>query len=505
LFFAKTLSQEDFPMCTDAHKVNLWNSLRQRDLTAFRRWLDGSAIDQAAALAGVALGTGPLHLGTLTWLALAGALHTTKNFAGVLQLVIKLLQDDPQWQTSAFAALQRRGRQQAQRQRRGKHDPRGTDPCVVSEEAFVQARQRMPWGFWVALLVVLTARFEQAHGPRVRFKHFRLLALDGTTINLDHWRRLTDYFGSASRGKGRRQTQARMVMLQLPLVRLPWRYEVTPLAQAEKTVAARLLGEVRSDDLVLMDRGFWSYALFTQIAQRQAFFAIRQIAQAHLPTARRLGPQDRLVRFRPSHWRKAWTEAGWSRDMTLRVIDYQVRGFRPSAVVTNVLDPKQVSAAEWVRLTTCDDAGRVVEPGLYHRRWDIETTFHELKVTQGMQGGLRGRTPAAIRYEIAGHVLLYLLVRWLIVEAAEAADEDDPLRLSFKGALDELQDMRQSLLQSPADHVRRVLLPRLLQRIASHRVPQRPGRHYPRPRDGKAKNKGKGRYQQASKISTAGT
>ena len=492
-------------MGMDASKVSLWNELRERDLKVFARWLNPQTIDQAACLAGVAAGTGPLQLGTLVWLSLGSALHTTKNFAGVMGLVLKLVHDDSQWSGSGLAALQRRGQQQARAERRSKHDPRGTDPGTISEEAFVQARKKMPWSFWVMLLVILTAGFEKAHGDSTRWKNFRLLALDGTTINLENWRRLTDHFGTASCGKGRRKTQARMVMLQLPLVRMPWRYELTPLKEAEKTVAARLLAELRHKDLVLMDRGFWSYALFAQIAERQAFFAIRQIAQAHLTTLRRLGPHDRLVRYRPSHWRKDWAERGWSREMTLRVIKYQVRGFRASAVVTNLLNPQIVPAADWVRLATVDDAGRVVEPGLYHRRWDIETTFRELKVTQGMQQSLRSRTPEGIRYEVAGHVLLYLLVRWLIVEAAVEVAEEDPLRLSFKGALEELQDMRQTLLHAPAEHVRRVLLPRLLQRIASHRVPLRPGRHYPRPKDTQSKNKGKGRFQKPSKIGAART
>jgi hypothetical protein len=46
-----------------------------------------------------------------------------------------------------------------------------------------------------------------------------------------------------------------MVMLQLPLA-----YELTPLKQGERTVAAGLLTRVGSGDLVLMDKGFWSYA-----------------------------------------------------------------------------------------------------------------------------------------------------------------------------------------------------------------------------------------------------
>ncbi len=487
-------------MRTQNFKTKVWNQVRQRDFKVFAQWLQPQLIAQAALRAGVAIGEGPLNLCNLVWLGLVSALHPAKNFAAVLGLVLKLLQDAPAWQTSTLAALQRRGRRQASGQGRSKHDPRGRDPTLVSEEAFVQARQKMPWRFWLALIVLLADSFQAAHPRHVHWKQFRLLALDGTTLPLDNWQALTHYFGTGSHGKARRQTQARMVLLEFPLARIPWRYELTPLDQAEKTVAARLLDRLSADDLVLMDRGFWSYALFATIAQQRALFAIRRIAQAHLQPLRRLGRDDQLVRYRPSHWQKAWTDKGWPREMTLRVITYQICGFRPSAVVTNVLEPQQVSREEWVRLAAIDEAGRVVEPGLYHRRWEIETTFRELKVTQGLVGGLRSRTPAGIRYEVAGHVLLYLLVRWLMVEAAEQAGLDDPLRLSFKEALAELGDLRQTLLHSSPAHVQRVLWPRLLERIASHRVPLRPGRHYARPGDSKPKAKGKGRYQKASKL-----
>src|SRR5437588_224438 len=132
-----------------------WDQLRQRDLKPFARLLPPALVTQAAQQAGVGLGRGPLHLGTLVW-----------------------------------------------------------------------------------------------------------LALDGTTLRLDNWPRLQAHFGSSGNGRGRAHTQARLVMLQLPSVRLPWRYELTPLAEGERTVAGRLLSELRPDDLVLMDRGFWSYGAF---------------------------------------------------------------------------------------------------------------------------------------------------------------------------------------------------------------------------------------------------
>jgi hypothetical protein len=488
-------------MCPDPCKVSIWTFLRQRDLQLFASWLSPRLISQAVQQLGIPCGCGPLNVASLVWLALVSALHTTKNFADVLTLVLKLLQDDGDWASSPLAALQRKGRQQRRkRPRRSKHDPRGNDPCTVSEEAFVQARQKLPWNFWTTLVLLLSEDFQQQHPEHQRWKRFRLLALDGTTINLPSWQRLSDHFGTAGKGKGRRRTQARLVLMELPQLRLPWRYELTPLAEGERTVAARLLKGLQRDDLVLMDRGFWSYALFQQIAQQGGYFAIRRIAQAKLTRHKRLGRDDTLVRFRPSDWRKAWTEAGWPRAMTLRVIAYQIRGFRPSAVVTNMLDPQVVSREEWVQLAAVDERGRVVEPGLYHRRWEIETSFRELKQTQGLEGSLRGRTPASIHFEVGGHLLLYLLVRGLVVEAAAAGEVEDPLRLSFKGALEELRDMRQTLLHAEPEHMRQVLWPRLLARIARHKVPLRPGRHYQRPGETRPKYKGQGRYQQSQKV-----
>ncbi len=483
-------------MCMDACKSKVWDDQRQRDLKAFGKWLRPEVIDQAARNAGVRVGCGPLQLGNLVWLAVASAWHGGKNFAGILVLVLKLLRDAPGWQASSLATLQRRGRHKARAQKRHKHDPRGQDPTLVSEEAFVQARHKMPWGFWIALLVLLTDSFERVHGERACWKGFRLLALDGTLIALPGWKKLAAYFGTKSSGSQRRQkTMARLIMIQMPLVRMPWRYELTPVREAESHVAARLLVDLRANDLLLMDRGFWSYGLFCQIERQGAFFATRLKAGVRLRTLQKLGRDERLVHYEPVDWRKKWKKQGCPKALSLRVITYQIKGFRPSAVVTNVRCPQAITREEWVRMAVVDDAGRVLEPGLYHRRWEIETTFAELKVIQGMEGQLRSRTPQGIRFEVAGHVLLYLLVRWLMVEAAEKAGSDDPLRLSFKGALQELQDMQQTLLHATPERARTVLLPRLLDRIASHAVPVRPGRHYARPRDHYAKPGYKKRFK----------
>ena len=489
-------------MYCDPTRASFWGQVWQREGRPFARLLPDDLILQAARAAAVAPGGGPLPVVNLVWLALASACHLGRSFADLLTLPLKLLRD----LRAGPAAPPRPDRSRPRR----RHDPRADAAEAPTEEAFCQARARIPWTFWTLLSSLLGDRFEQAHPDRLLGRdRYRLLGLDGSALDLPNWAALLKAFGSAGRKGGRRQAQARLVLLQLLGARMPWRWDLVPLAQSEVEVAARLLQALRPDDLVLMDRGFWSYRLFWQIQRRAAFFATRLRKQVKFKELRQLSPGDRLVRWEPASAaaRKAIREQELPPAIVLRVLDYQIKGFRPSAVVTNLLDAAAVPATAFVQLQIEEQGRRVlVGPvGVYHRRWEVETSFFELKVTQGLEGGLRSRTEASVRYEVAGHLLLYQLMRWLLVEAAQQAGLADPLRLSYQEALEELADLRPALLQAAARRVAG-LVGRLLERFGSHRVPYRPGRHYRRPHDTKAKAKGGGRYQQASKLeATAAT
>jgi len=485
-------------MCLKNIRRHVWDQLREKDFRAFDALLPPEVVIEAARVAVVPVGTGTLHVVNMVWLSVVAALHTLETFKEVLEHTLKLVEDGPHYHGSALDRARRAPGPIGPRRR---HDPRPNDPGSVSEEAFAQARRLLPQRFWVALIVVLTERFLTQHDARTRFRGFRLLCLDGTCLNLKNWKPLRDHFGTVSNGKRRRQVQARLVLLQLPLVRLPWRYELGPIREGERTVATRLLGHLRRNDLVLMDRGFFSYGLFWQVLRAEAHFAVRAMTGVKFTTVQALSDGTRLVDWTPSD--RQWRKAGLPQTIRLRVIDYQIKGFRPSAIVTSVLDVDPIDRAAWVGMALVDDTGRVLRgAGLYHRRWEIETSYFEIKETQGLERSLRGRTVETIQFEVAGHVLLYLLVRWRMVEAASEAGED-PLRLSYSGALGEVRALVPSLVQASPGRASGVLVPRLLNRIASHFVPLRPDRHYPRPNDAKVKNKGKGKKQLPSKLATS--
>ena len=98
--------------------------------------------------------------------------------------------------------------------------------------------------------------------------------MDGTCVDLPNWKRLKNHFGTAKNAGGRQNAQARMVMMQFPLTRLPYRYELCPLDNGEVTIARRLAQHLCTNDLILLDACFWSYGLLWDIQNRQAFFAL---------------------------------------------------------------------------------------------------------------------------------------------------------------------------------------------------------------------------------------
>ncbi|HUT61815.1 MAG TPA: transposase [Phycisphaerae bacterium] len=113
---------------------------------------------------------------------------------------------------------------------------------------------------------------------------------------------------------------------------------------------------------------------------------------------------------------------------------------------------------------------------LYGRRWNVETNLNHLKTSLGMNV-LAAEKPETVIKEIWAHALAYNLVRTVMWEAGRRHGID-PLRLSLSDAVKEICSHRCFALLGSA----RRWITRLLRKVASHRIPHRPGRHEPRVR-----------------------
>lgn len=134
---------------------------------------------------------------------------------------------------------------------------------------------------------------------------------------------------------------------------------------------------------------------------------------------------------------------------------------------------------------------------LYHRRWSIETIYREWKHSLDIQN-LRSQTPRGILKEVHAQLMLSNLIRWDLTEAVEGTDQT-PVNLSFLVSLTLARNAVGKLFRKrAADYI--WLSRKLLAQIRMAKIRKRPGRSYPRPQDGKIKNKGHGKYQQPARI-----
>lgn len=252
-----------------------------------------------------------------------------------------------------------------------------------------------------------------------RWRGLLVCAIDGTTMFVPDTTANLGVFGRQSGGNG---DSGYPVLRLLVVVACGTRtvidavfgtYGISELAYAPKLF--RCLGEGM---LLLADRNFAAAELIGQIAETKADLLIRTKIGHAVPIIERLPDGSWLAVKGP---------------VVLRVIDAEIeitpnRGPRRHEryrLLTTLTDHRRYPAEELVRL--------------YHQRWEIETTYAELKST--ILGGrvLRARTPDGIDQEVYALLNTYQALRIAIADAT-TAHAATPLQASFTTALNTARD-----------------------------------------------------------------
>ncbi len=236
---------------------------------------------------------------------------------------------------------------------------------------------------------------------------------------------------------------------------------------------------LQAGDICLGDKGFSSFFDLTELLKKGVDSVVTQRAERRKPIAqsecvKKLGSNDLLVEWKRPVWNKnsAYTREQWEalpETLTLRQIKVEVtqKGFRAKSfyIITTLLDPSDYPVAELAEL--------------YLRRWEVELNFDDLKTTMGMDE-LRCRTPDMVRKELIMYFIAYNAARWMINEAA-IKHAADPMKVSFKGALQELRNWEFHLNDpSLSQSNNRKIIDELYRGISLRIVPLRPNRKEPR-------------------------
>lgn len=331
--------------------------------------------------------------------------------------------------------------------------------------AFTQARDRLGERPLRLLFRRMAAFLSRKFAPLHLWKGLIVLAIDGTTAKAPDSPANRRTFGAPRSHRGKSGYPfVRIVGLIAAYSHLVLAAAVAGWSTGENPLTLQILPSIPSGALVLLDRGFFSYRLLWGILGRKSHFLIRLRKRLRIRKLKRLGPGDWIARgLVPAALRRKNPDL--PPDLLVRLIHYRVAGFRPSTLVTSLLDPDAFPAAELVLR--------------YHDRWEIELAYDESKTHMASTPVLfRSQTPERVRQEAWGLLIAYNLVRAVMAQAAQNADLS-PLRLSF---VDSLQCVLRyiGLMAQASFYELPELYRALLREVAACLLPPRRHRRNPR-------------------------
>jgi hypothetical protein len=292
----------------------------------------------------------------------------------------------------------------------------------ASKSAISQARSRLGAEVMRGLAQRILRPLAPAGAPGCWYRRWRLMALDGSCLDVADERANAEFFGYPAASRGHSAfPQARLLGLVECGTHVVVAAEVAPYAHSEKAMAARALPQwLRQDMLLTADRGFYSFKLWTIALHSGAALLWRMNSTVKLPAQQLLADGSYLSTVFDSEDRHR------RHGRTVRVIDYTLEGSAVAAkdsyrLITNLLDPEQASAEELA--------------ALYHERWEIEGVFDEFKThLRASSTVLRSKTPELVQQELWGLLLAHFAIRQLMAQAAWPRGLD-PDRLSFSHAV----------------------------------------------------------------------
>ena len=297
----------------------------------------------------------------------------------------------------------------------------GAGAVQASKAAISQARSRLGSQVMEQLAGRVLRPIAQPGAPGAWFRGWRVMALDGSCMDLADEAANAQAFGYPGGSRQGAFPQLRMVGLVECGTHVISAAAVGPYRHSEQALAAQVMSDkLEADMLVLADRNFYGFKLWQLAQARGAKLLWRMKATQKLPVEVALKDGSYLSTVYDSQ------DRGRRNGQRVRVIEYTLqdavqsepRGYR---MLSNILDPDEAPALELA--------------ALYHERWEIEGVFAELKTRlYGASTVLRSKTPELVKQEFWGLLMAHFAVRQLMAQAAWPRGLD-PDRLSFTHAV----------------------------------------------------------------------
>ncbi len=236
---------------------------------------------------------------------------------------------------------------------------------VAGKSGSSQARTRLGAEPVQQLYEAVVVPIAEKHTRGAWFRQWRLVSLDGSTLDIADTLENEKAFGRPGSSRGSSAfPKIRFVALLENGTHVLWGARMSPYATSEIALAHEVVLSLRKGMLCLADRGLPSYRLWQTAVQTGGDLLWRTRQNAQLDAERRLPDGSYLSRLYASTADRRHQHNG----IAVRVIDYRLKdvpGAEPIyRLITTLLDPAPAPAKELA--------------ALYHERWEIETALDEL-------------------------------------------------------------------------------------------------------------------------------
>ena len=319
---------------------------------------------------------------------------------------------------------------------------------VTGKSGITQARKRLGWEVMKALYDEVVQPIGQPQTPGAWYHHWRVVSLDGSTLDIADSKENEKEFGRPGASEGRSAyPQLRFVALLENGTHVLFAARWGSYKQSEQSLSEEVILHLRSGMLCLADRLFMGGPLWKKAVGTGADLLWRCQRRMKFACVQRLEDGSYLSYIYPERDDRRRHPEDPERRWLVRVIEYRLPGMQGKEpwyrLVTTIVDWQKAPAQELA--------------ALYHQRWEIETALDEFKVhLRGPQVVLRSHRPDLVKQEFYGFLMLHFAVRSFMHEAALSVQRD-PDELSFVHAVRVLKRHLPLFVISPCRGTQRLL------------------------------------------------
>ena len=307
---------------------------------------------------------------------------------------------------------------------------------IIAEGTATKARQYLG----VSVFRLIFEKLTKKHCELTPDFHGKSTVIfDGVTGTLPDTESNVEEFGKPSNKKGSSAfPKIRVVALMSLALRCILDVAYAPYkgkGTGERALMRQILEKFKDKSfLFLLDAGFYSFEFLGLFKDTQQEFIIRFEGKTKIKKVKKLPDSSYIGQIKKKFKNPNSTPQKHlpqiEREVTVRVIPYQVKGYLATKLITNIFD-ETITAIEIVKH--------------YHKRWDIELTFDEIKNRQcatlkGQLGTIfRSKTAELVEQELYAIIMTYNGIRQLMCQACEIHNKN-PRFISFLDVLQFVKD-----------------------------------------------------------------